>query len=406
MSTDDNKTKEQELVKSKFRQCGYRGLFQGATGVGKTKIGVDLIVECLEKNPDEVWKIIVPTENLRDNEWKLEFIKWGYSKYLQSVQIECIQTAYKWNGQSFNAVVDEVHTTVSPEYKSFYLNNNIDKLICLTATIDSPEKLEFITAMAPIVHTTDMNRARELDIVAPYYIFNLGLSLGEESQKKYDEILKAYTYYESQLGGPIRAFKTSSYIIKTITAIPKEDRTEEHRVMIGKAHMYWAMMQKRKNFLYNCQEKVDACMEIINMFPDRKALIFSETISFAERIHEALPTESTIFHSKMSKNDKKDALKKFEIATNQIRVISAVKALNAGFNVPECSLAINASGSSKWLDMVQRQGRISRKQDNKIAIFVNLYMTGTQDLKWVKLRTNVINTKYVKWIEKTSQIII
>ena len=191
MSTDDNKTKEQELVKSKFRQCGYCGLFQGATGVGKTKIGVDLIVECLEKNPDEVWKIIVPTENLRDNEWRLEFIKWGYSKYLQSVQIECIQTAYKWKDQSFNAVVDEVHTTVSPEYKSFYLNNNIDKLICLTATIDSPEKLEFITSMAPIVHTTDMNRARELDIVAPYYIFNLGLSLGEESQKKYSVILKA-----------------------------------------------------------------------------------------------------------------------------------------------------------------------------------------------------------------------
>jgi superfamily II DNA or RNA helicase len=131
---DDNKTIEQEIVKSKIRNNNYRGTYIGATGVGKTKIGVDLIVENLISNPNEKWLVITPTENLRDNEWVLEFIKWGYSQYLSKVQIICIQTAYKIAGQEFNAVVDEVHTTISPEYKMFYLNNKINKLICFTAT--------------------------------------------------------------------------------------------------------------------------------------------------------------------------------------------------------------------------------------------------------------------------------
>lgn len=404
LNSNDNKTKEQEIVKQKFRDFLYQGTYLGCTGCGKTKIGVDLIVECLKSNPSEKWIIVVPTENLRDNEWISEFKKWGYEEYLPKVRIECIQTAYKIFNESFCAVIDEVHTTLSAEYKAFYLNNRIDKLICLTATIDDQEKKEFITKLAPILHVTDMNRARELGIIAPYYIFNLGLAMGVESQTKYNEILKAYSYYESQLGGPLRAFGTSSYIIKNVSQIPKEERTNEQKALLSKARMYWVMMQKRKTFLYNCPEKIDASITILGLFPDRKTLIFSETIDFAKKIHSSIPEESVIYHSKMSKIDRKQALEYFGSNDNKIRIISAVKALNAGFNVPECSLAICAAGNSKWLDMVQRQGRIARVQQDKISIFVNLYMLDTQDLKWTSLRTRTINPKYVKWIDNLNQI--
>jgi superfamily II DNA or RNA helicase len=398
---DDNKTKEQELVKAKFRTKNYRGTYQGATGCGKTKIAVDLVVECIKSNPEERWIIITPTENLRDNEWISEFVKWGYTEYIPLVKIMCIQTAYKLKGYSFNAVVDEVHTTLSEEYKMFYTNNDIKKLLCFTATIDDNEKLQFLNSIAPIVHITDMNKARELGIVAPYYIFNVELPLSKDSQKKYDEIIKAYTFYESQLGGRIRAFSTASYIIKTIKPIPKADRTDSQKTLLHKANMYWAMMQRRKQFLYNCEEKVQACKEILDMYPEKKALIFSKTISFATKLNENIKS-CALYHSKMSKEDRKITLRMFD--TNAVRIISAVDALNAGFNVPECSLAICAAGTSKWLEMVQRAGRISRKMEGKVAIFVNLYMKDTQDIKWVAARTKSINQNYVKWITNISQI--
>jgi superfamily II DNA or RNA helicase len=403
---DDNKTIEQEIVKSKIRNNNYRGTYIGATGVGKTKIGVDLIVENLISNPNEKWLVITPTENLRDNEWALEFIKWGYSQYLSKVQIICIQTAYKIAGQEFNAVVDEVHTTISPEYKMFYLNNKINKLICFTATIDDQDKKLFINDIAPILHTTDMNRARELEIVAPYFIFNYGIQLSEKSQNKYDDIMQLYNKYESSLGGPLRAFGTSSYVLKNIRPIPKEERTEGQNALFHKATMYWVMMNKRKSFLYDCPEKIEATMEILKKFPEKKALVFSEAISFAKKLYDEIPDECVLFHSRMSKPERKKSLLAFEIQSNKIRVISAVKALNAGFNVPECSLAICASGNSKWLDMVQRQGRISRKQDDKLALFFNLYILGTQDIKWVASRTKTINQKYVKWITKLEEVMI
>ena len=69
------------------------------------------------------------------------------------------------------------------------------------------------------------------------------------------------------------------------------------------------------------------------------------------------------------------------------RIISSVKALNVGFNVPDCSLGICAAGSSKALDNIQRRGRTVRLQEGKTAIYVNLYVKGSQEVKWVRKRT-------------------
>lgn len=403
---EENKAKEQEIVKAKFRQANYVGTYLGATGVGKTKIGIDLLVESIKENPEEQWFIIIPTRNLRDNEWRNEFIKWGYGEYLNKVKIICINTAYKLEHLSFNAVIDEVHTTMGPKYRQFYTNNKISKLMCFTATIDNPDNYAFVNSMAPILHKTDINQARALNLVSPYYVFNLEIQMCEQSQKQYSEILHMYNYYESLLGGPLRAFSNAGYIIKQMKEIRKEDRTVQQKDLLVKATNYWRYMQKRKSFLYNCKDKIEVTKQLLQKFSDRKALVFSETIDFAKQINKEFPTESVIFHSLMSERAKKDALLSFQSDLLDTRIISAVRALNAGFNVPSCSLGICASGNSKWLDFIQRQGRVIRKTDDKIAIFVNLYIAGTQEAKWVLKRTKIINPNYLKWIKTIQEITI
>ena len=72
--------------------------------------------------------------------------------------------------------------------------------------------------------------------------------------------------------------------------------------------------------------------------------------------------------------EKKNALQTFGDGRTKTRLISSVKALNAGLNVPECSLGICAAGSSKALDNIQRTGRTLRLLEGKIAIYVNLYV--------------------------------
>ena len=141
--------------------------------------------------------------------------------------------------------------------------------------------------------------------------------------------------------------------------------------------------------------------EIIKKFSDRKALVFSESIEFAEKLQETLGAECVTFHSKLSKKERDKALEDF--ASSNKRIISSVKALNAGLNVPDCSLGICAAGSSKALDNIQRKGRTLRKtDDNKEAIYINLYIKGSQEVKWVRKRTQ---KDKVKWVESLDEIV-
>ena len=161
-------------------------------------------------------------------------------------------------------------------------------------------------------------------------------------------------------------------------------------------------MNLRKQLCYNAFNKLLTVKKLTDKFADRKTLIFSESIDFAEQIQTVVGSGScSIFHSKMSKPVRKSTLEDFGNATG-IRVLSSVKALNAGLNVPDCSLGICCAGSSKALDNVQRTGRTLRKVDGKQAIYINLYVKGSQEVKWVRTRTKGDHS--VKWVDSIGDV--
>ncbi len=140
------------------------------------------------------------------------------------------------------------------------------------------------------------------------------------------------------------------------------------------------------------------------MFKDRKSIVFAESIKFANDLQSSMGHRAVIYHSKMSKKLRTQALRAFEIDESGVRTICSVRALNVGFNVPEASLGICASGNSKWLDQVQRNGRVTRYVEGKQAIYINLYAYNTQEAKWVYKRTSKINPMHVKWIFRVEDI--
>jgi superfamily II DNA or RNA helicase len=164
-------------------------------------------------------------------------------------------------------------------------------------------------------------------------------------------------------------------------------------------------MQKRKQLCYNAVNKIKVSKQILEKYPKRKALIFSESIAFADKLQLTLGAECVTFHSKLGIKSKRKALEDFSDATSEVRVISSVKALNAGLNVPDCSLGVCAAGSSKALDNIQRKGRTLRKTDDKfkVAVYINIYVKGSQELKWVRKRTEKDHS--VKWIESLEEMI-
>jgi superfamily II DNA or RNA helicase len=104
----------------------------------------------------------------------------------------------------------------------------------------------------------------------------------------------------------------------------------------------------------------------------------------------------------MSKKQREETLQRFGDNRTKARVISSVKALNQGLNVPECSLGICAAGSSMKLDNIQRTGRTLRLQEGKISLYINLFIKGSQEVKWVRKRCT--GDPNVHWIDSLDDI--
>ena len=389
----ENKDKVQMEHIQAWISKGMRGTSVAATGVGKTRMGLLAIDQALESDPNATALIIVPTENLRDNEWIDELKKWKLSHYKKRIEFQCIQTAYKYEEYHWNIViVDEVHTTLSPEYRKFYENNSWDCLYCLTATVpENPEYKKFLKSIAPIVKKTTLDDALDEGLISPYKVYNLGVSFTPEEAKEYNKIDKLFILAQNKLGGPWEAFKNAT-----------KWRTSKDKDESKWANIFYIMMQKRKQLCFNVSSKIDIIEQIVNKYSNRRALVFSESIKFASTLQERLDDQCVTFHSKMKKKEREDALKLFGDGRTKKRVISSVRALNQGLNVPECSLGICAAGSSKALDNVQRTGRTLRLQENKIAIYFNLYVRGTQEVKWVRKRTK--DEYNAKWIDNLNDI--
>ncbi len=263
-------------------------------------------------------------------------------------------------------------------------------------------------------------------------IFNLSVALTKDEQDLYNEIDKQFHICEEVLGGKMRAFDTSSRFLrlKGVNTTGSNARIfiPENRVIYAneandvtipvsmcrnltpaeviqlrdKIHVgaqYWEYMRRRKTLCYNAHNKIALVKEIALRYPERKAIIFSALTAYADKIADTIGRDKCgTFHSKMNK-EKYDILTQF--SSNALQYISSAKALNAGLDIPECSLGISTSADSKKLAHVQRNGRISRFIDGKVSYFVNLYARNTQELIWIRKGTIAMEPK---WIEDINEL--
>ena len=145
----------------------------------------------------------------------------------------------------------------------------------------------------------------------------------------------------------------------------------------------------------NNSNKIDAVDKIIKNMGKRNGLIFSATTEFAESLQDKLGDICMTFHSKITKKVQKEIVARFKDKRTKVRYLSTVQALNEGFNVPDCSLAIIAGSNSTKRTFIQQLGRVVRMQPDKQAVIINLYSPGTQDEVWMKKRLDGIDKNRV-----------
>ncbi len=394
-----------------------RGTIEAYTSFGKTWISYYIIKTMQLQMGIFPVVVIVPTDDLK-NQWLDKLKEW-----------EIKGTVVVINGivlreQILNAkliIMDEVHLMLNGElFKTiFNLARNVPYQLALTATLNPDYKRRLIAYGLPVIDTITLQEGRRNNWVAEYTQYNFGIELSEKDRQLYD---KYHTNFESY-------FANFDYNWDTMMGCRQEEDETEDRIVIvdgikkvetvvisqgarnyciqngfgidGIADMKRNAFQaiqwnaKYKNFLYNCQAKLDITKEIINQF-NVKSLSFGMSIESADKLVQMMPG-SIACHSKVvGREVPKDLLYKYGMETkpgNAWKKIGkdkvnelTIKMFNAGEVKVVHSAKKLIQGSA--IKEIQTIGRAIRKEEignkAKRAKIFKIFVRDSKDESWLE----------------------
>lgn len=374
------RTERQIHVLRNWRTHNFRGIFQAATGFGKTYTAIMAIQGMVPKFGISSCLVVVPTLELK-SQWEKEL----KDNKLLFVKVVVINTGIKTNGKYDMLILDECHRYAAESFRKIFEVIEAKYVLGLTATLQREDGLhEVILEYLPVIDTISVDEALENDWIAPYVVYNIPVSLSADEQIAYNKADNAFKHFAAVLGFGGEAFKNANAYLKS-----------SDKAMAGKAAAYYNALRKRKEIALNNINKITATDSIINSMPSRNGLIFSATTDFAEELQNTLGSKCMSFHSKINRKNQELIIKKFKDKRTKVRFLSTVQALNEGFNVPDCSLAIIAGSNSTQRTFIQQLGRVIRMVPDKKAIIINLYTPNSQEEVWMKKRLEGISKERI-----------
>lgn len=351
MSVQENSDDDRSLIQKEAIRTWLqtrKGTIVLPTGFGKTFVGSTIVAKQLQKGRIESALIVVPTVNLL-SQWQKEFEKWEYD--YSKVEFLCIKSAYKLIKHYDIVVIDEIHTSLSPEYSKIFSNLGYTQLLGLTATI--PKDPSILESFCPVVYTKTIQDALDAKAISEFKMINLGIKLDRNDSGRYRIFDNQFKAAQMQIGVLKREHPELAQ--KDIFEIAKMYYNQTTGAPLVKASKkFWSAMTLRKYCCYNADSKIPIVLKILNAYPNKKWILFNKSIAFAEKLHSKIPN-SLIYHSKLKPEERELILEDF---SRSRKVLIAVDALNAGLNVPDADAAITISGVSTELVGIQQLGQL------------------------------------------------
>lgn len=451
---DDVRTERQQEIVDKWIANNGRGTALAVTGFGKTRtllMGAEACVNSKNATTQRDVTVIVPTNYLK-KEWEEALQHYNFPSKVYTIQT--LIRRYNAGKKLRTSILlpDEIHRYTSDQFGTLFNIVNYDFIFGASATIDTEdEKYAIVNDKCPIIDKVTLDEAKSNNWVSDFTIYNLAIELSDEEQRLYNKMTNKFSKYFGTFNWDfdlaMQCFRDDHACKDTASFLGWDPQAVKiHAVQL------FRVIQDRKFFLYNLDSKIKVAKEIIDRFPDRIFITFSESTEFAERLAEEIGDEAVAYHSNLTTlvvDDKKKvvakavkvdkrtkykdksgnlytwdqiksaypnkklsllgnkrrkdlAIKRFKDGRTKIRAVSTAKALDEGANFPSLSASIVTSGSSKTRQSIQRLGRMIRYQEGKNAFQVELYAKGTQDEKWlIRRQEESIN---IQWITSINQI--
>lgn len=396
-----------------WKNNNQKGLFAMATGTGKTITSLNCLLEIYKRNGYYKAIILVPTITLV-NQWEQECEKFHFSNVIKVYsknsewrsRIERLQMAEEYKkakepSQNFIIIstyasftrsnvfdilngfektkvlliADEAHNMGSPTIMKRIGDIKYLRRIGLSATPerqfddDTNRKLfRFFGAEKQYTYEYSMEEAIENGVLCRYFYYPHLVRLTDDEFEKYVELsLKISKYFN---------FNTCSFD--------------------NKDDILMSMLLARKRIVHKAANKLTAFNQIINERYQKKGNLKYSLVYVPEGTKPDYIADSDIFDSTdqvaddfvsdhliddyteaVMKLDKYITVKKFvsgqkdrdkvlsDFASGKLQVLTSMKCLDEGVDVPRSELAIFCASTGNPRQFIQRRGRILRKHKDK-----------------------------------------
>lgn len=396
---------------NKWAENDYRGIFDMATGTGKTYTGLGAVARLYEDKKRLAIIIVCPYQHLVE-QWveDIELFNMiptiGYSASKQKnwkkrleddildfslgvINTFCFVTTnatysskfvteqMKQLGKDTLLLVDEAHNFGSPNLRA-RLYPNIQYRLALSATLDRHGDEEGTDALKAYFGDKcieyDLKRAIDEKKLTPYYYYPVLIYLDDDEYEKYKELsyLASKECHKDKHGKLLITEKGKRLLLQRARVVAGAK---------GKLTKLRELMEKYKNdthILVYCG--ATRTQDFSNDSSERDEEGERQIVSVSKMLGNELGMKVTHFTSNESAEER-EVIKQCFATASPYQAIIAIKCLDEGVNIPSIKTAFILASTTNPKEYIQRRGRVLRLAKDKPYAVIYDFVTLTEPME-------------------------
>lgn len=377
---------------------------QAATGVGKSKVAIDLCYEVAAQQIASLRVLLVVAEIAHINNWNAEFIKWNWP--FGQATIICYASLRKYRNSEWDVIIfDEAHHLNSELRLDVFDTLRSRWKIFLSATLKDTLLYRLEESCGPIATIKmGLQDAFDADILPEPKIILIPLELDD---KNYNElIIEEWGKKDKRLTAECKFEERWKYLrdkkkVPNGTLLIRCTEKQKYNYYCEQFEYYkkrymCSRNQAIKNKWLQCGSKrkmylgllkTATVIDLLAKLRDKRFICFCTNIEQAEYLGGAFAV-----HSK--KKERQTIIDAFNSKT--INKLFAVGMLQEGVNLTDIEVGVIIQLDGEERSFIQRFGRTLRS-DSPVQYII--YYKGTRDEEYLNNALENIDKKYIKEID-------
>lgn len=373
-----------------------------ATGVGKSKIALDIISTLFTTNVPSI--LLVVAELAHFDNWKNEAIKWGYDKLWDTITCVTYASLKKHKELKYDIIIlDEAHHIGSDLRLDVIDNIQFDKMLLLSATLGGYLKQYMSNMFNTQIKSYEITLQQAIDwgiLPKPkIYLIPLTLNTINVSEKIIEEwgkapLRKRYKCTYQERWEYIKNKKKYPNVILEISCTPYQkyiyltEKFEYFKKLYFRnrneavKNKWLQLGSQRKRFM--SELKTPIVKKFLNFVTNSRYICFCGSIEQADILGK-----NNSIHSK--KDNSAEIIDKFN--NKEINNLFAVGMLQEGQNLNDIEVGIIVQLDGQERSFIQKFGRSLRAEDPTQYIF---YYKNTRDTEYLQNALEGIDKNYIQ----------